>query len=214
MKTAEYKWDEYANVFSPITSRFQVEMYELSACFAYGSVLDCGCGAAKLVPYLTENASIHSYTGVDSSAQMIKLAENLLTKLNRPNYQVQCKPIEQTSGRYQCAISLQSYYSWSNRAEVIEHIYDILEPQGRFILATANDCLDIDKLLDKAAHELLMYPGWEMYSAMNRQYANSSDAHFSSLDELLSEVRECGFQLQEAHSNLFMGGVNFLVLKK
>ncbi len=214
MRSTDYQWDDYADVFSPITSRFQVEMYELAARHAYGSVLDCGCGAAKLVPYLKDNPLVSSYMGVDSSVRMVKLADNLLTKMNQANYSVQCSSIENTTGRFQCAVSLQSYYSWQDPKGVLKHIHKLLEPGGRFILGSANDNLDIDKLLDKASNELLMYPDWEVYSTMNRQYAQNSEAHFSSLDELLSEVRQCGFRLQEAHSNLFLGGVNFMVLRK
>jgi len=204
MNSPDLQWDRYADVFSPITSRYQSDMYDLAAKYAYGSVIDCGCGAAKLAPYLTEYDSVTSYLGVDSSIKMIELANVLLSKLDKPNYTTSCNAIEQTTGEYDCAISLQSYYSWTDKEEILNHIFNILAPGGTLILGTVNAELDAEKLLRKASNDLLMYPGWDTYSKMNRELAHLSNYNFCTLDELVDTVRRCGFKLKNRNIKRFL----------
>jgi len=46
------------------------------------------------------------------------------------------------------------------------------------------------------------------------QLAGNTQANFIEMDELISLVQEVGFMVQECHQNHFLGGLNFLVLKK
>ena len=205
-------WDDYARLFSAITSRFQQEMYELAASHLAGSVLDGGCGAAKLLPYVAASPDVVRYTGVDSSPQMIARARLVLEKFPDVDAQVLLQSIEETRGRFDSVVSLQSYYSWSDGAAILEHVRGLVGAGGTFVLASANETLDIEKLLDVASRELLMHPDWDDFARINRALAGTGTGNFVSLDTLIREARAARFGVREAHTELYAGGLNFLVL--
>lgn len=206
------QWDEYASLFASHTSRFQAELYEYAASQLAGSVLDCGCGVAKLAPYLLENSDVCSYTGVDNSPGMITLARELIGKLNRPDYKVECQSIEASTGRYSSAVSLQSHYAWADGLSTLRHIREQLKPEGRFVLATANANIDIERLLELASRENLMSPGWDRFAELNRAFATTQTARFLTLDELIDEARTAGFSVCDTRTDFYLGGLNCLLL--
>ncbi len=214
MRKKDYNWDEYAQPFSQITTRFQQEMYELASKFLFGSVVDLGCGAAKVAPYLKDNKKVTEYLGVDCSDAMIRQAGLLLTKLKCRNFKLLRDKIENVKGSFSSALSLQSYYSWPDTRSMLGYIFELLSPESIFVLCSANDKIDMDKLLIISSRENLMHPDWDLYCEMNKSYANNRNFKLVDLETTVHEASGVGFSVVQAHDELYLGGANFLVLKK
>lgn len=208
-------WDGYAELFASVTTSMQLAVYKEACLHLSGTVIDCGCGSAKIAPFLATDERVFSYTGIDSSAAMIKVAQWLLQKIEHPRFDVWESQIESMpTGQFTSGVSIQSYYSWPEPIIVLQAIHRILAPQAVFVLATPNRQLPVDALVKEATQELLAHPYFAAYRDYNLQLAMDSKAHFVDMDDLVGQVRQVGFQLQEGHQRHFRGGLNFLVLTK
>lgn len=214
MSKGGYRWGDYARAFASITSRYQIEMYEYASRQLMGSVIDCGCGTGKIMPYLIENSQVTSYFGVDSSKRMVVQARKLIKKLQVPTFNVCHQTIESTRGTFSSAVSLQSYYSWPDAQKTLSCIHSLLKPDGVLILASVNEKLDICRLLMKASKELLMHDSWGLYERKNLEFTQLPETRLTTLDELIGDVRSVGFKVINAKTDLFEGGLNLLELKK
>lgn len=210
----DYNWHDYSVPFSKITTRFQIEVYEKVALYLFGSVVDCGCGAGKLIPYLTANTEISGYLGIDLSEPMLGQAELIIGKLGLDNYSVQCQKIEDMTGSYSSAVSIQSYYSWPDTEEALRAIYNALGEGGVFVLGTVNEKLNLEKMISIAEQELLLNDMWDEFKENNRSLASAKSIKLPTLDELIAEVRDVGFKVIDVDTSLYLGGLNLLVLKK
>lgn len=209
------EWDVYAQLFATVTTSMQLKVYEEACSHLYGDVVDCGCGVGKLAPFLAEKQDITSYTGIDFSKEMINIARWIIHKLNNSNMSVTHSKIEDISGKqFSSAVSIQSYYSWPQPLETLKSVFDLLNNDGVFVLATPNPNLPLDKLAKDAEQELIAHPDFEAYRDYNLRLANNPQANFVDMDELVRQVRHVGFKVQECHQHHFRGGLNFIVLKK
>jgi SAM-dependent methyltransferase len=210
----EATWNNYAELFSGIMTSIQLEVYKASATYMFGDVVDCGCGTAKLAPFLVDKIDIRSYTGIDFSPEMVEIAQRNLDFYAHPNFKVKCKKIEDIEGSYHSAVSIQSYYAWSDPVKNLQHIYDCLTPQGIFVLATPNLSLDLNRLAIDLEKELLGHPYLAAYKQYNLEIAANTEAVFIKMDALVDQVYGVGFKVIEVHQRVFRGGLNYLVLKK
>ena len=110
------------------------------------------------------------------------------------------------------AISLNSLYTWPDPQRVLQHIRTLLKPNARFVLATINADIDIERLIQEGEPDLLMHPDVEQFRAMNQQLASHTDAKLFSLDEILRLVHDSGFNVLECHNRFYMGGLSYFVL--
>jgi len=208
------EWERYAKVFSSITTPAQMEVYEEASSHLFGDVLDAGSGTGKIAHYLNNNPNIDSYTGVDSSKEMVEVGNDILQRLDQPLFKIKHCKIEDTVGVFDSAISIQSFYAWTNPKETLNSIFKLLKPDGIFILATANNELNLNTLIKDADKILSGHPNIDEYKQLNIQLADNAKGNFISLDELVCLVREVGFIILEANQRYFHGGINFLVIKK
>lgn len=209
------EWDNYAELFASVTTSMQVAVYKEACLHLSGAIVDCGCGSAKIAPFLAANKSVFSYTGIDLSETMVQIAQGILQKVNHPRFTVQQSSIESVHVEgFTSGVSVQSYYSWTKPERVLQAIHSMLVPQAVFVLATPNKQLPVDTLAREAEQELLAHPNFGAYRAYNLQLVTSPNAHFIDIDDLIGQVRQVGFQVQEAHQRHFRGGLNFLVLTK
>ena len=210
----ETTWNSYAELFSGIMTSIQLEVYKATATYLWGDVVDCGCGTAKLAPFLIDRAGINSYTGVDFSPEMVEIARKNLDFYAHPNFKVQCKKIEDIEEVYDSAVSIQSYYAWSEPVKNLQRIYDCLKPQGVFVLVTPNPSLNLSSLAVDLEKELLGHPYLAAYKQYNLDIAANTEAAFIAMNDLISQVCGIGFKVVEAHQRFFRGGLNYLVLSK
>lgn len=82
------------------------------------------------------------------------------------------------------------------------------------MLATPNPSLDLFELIKQARKELLAHPDFEDFQAYNLKLAANPQANFVSMDQLIQETQQAGFEVMECHQYHFLGGLNFLVLRK
>ena len=208
-------WDNYAELFAAVTTSMQLTVYKEACLHLRGSVIDCGCGSAKIAPFLAADGRVFSYTGVDLSEAMVVAAQRLLQQIQHPRFVVKCSAIESMpADSFTAGVSIQSYYSWPEPEQVLGAIHRMLAPQATFVLATPNRQLPVEQLAKDVEQELLAHPAFAAYRAYNMQLATHSDAHFVEMDTLVGQVRQVGFQVQEAHQRHFRGGLNFLVLTR
>ncbi|WGZ89659.1 MAG: class I SAM-dependent methyltransferase [Candidatus Thiocaldithrix dubininis] len=209
------EWNNYARLFSSVTPSMQLDVYKEACYYLNGNVIDCGCGSAKIAPFLVDNENISSYTGLDYSSEMVEVASWVVNQLGKINFKIcQCKIEDYHNGSFDSAVSIQSYYSWPDPNIVLKNIFDLLKPNGTFVLATPNINLPLETLARDAWKELLTHPDFEAYKAYNLKLAMNPDAQFISLDNLVKQVSQIGFKLEAAHQQHFRGGLNFLVLSK
>lgn len=207
-------WERYAKVFASITTPAQMEVYEEASSYLFGNVLDAGSGTGKIAHYLNSNPKIDSYTGVDSSKEMVEVGNDILRRLEQPLFKIKHCKIENTVGVFDSAVSIQSFYAWPNPRSTLGSIFKLLKPNGIFILATVNNKLNLNTLIKDADKILAGHPNIDMYKQLNIQLADNAKGNFISLDELVCLVREMGFCILEANQRYFHGGINFLVIKK
>ena len=208
-------WDNYAASHLRITSRFQHELYQACADLMQGEVVDCGCGSGKIAPYLCKNSNVTAFTGIDSSEQMITAASWLLDKLRCPNFKVALGLIEDFVGEgFNAGLSINSFYAWRNPQKTLGCIYKLLAPNSTFVLASTNSTIDMPALLQEAQKELIAHPDFAGFSEQNLAFVNNAHAHFVDIDDLVEQVRSVGFKILECHSHFYLGGINFLHLRK
>lgn len=210
----ESDWNSYARLFAAVTTSVQLAVYREACLHLKGNVVDCGCGSAKIAPFLSDNEQVSSYIGVDYSAEMVTAAEWVISTLERPNFSIQHCKIEEAHGSYDSAVSIQSYYSWPEPLVTLKHIADLLVAGGQFVLATPNPDLSLVKLAKDARKELLAHPDFQAFQDYNLQLAANPQANFISMDALIQQVQQVGFEVVECHQKHFQQGLNFLVLRK
>lgn len=208
------KWDKYARSHASVLTSFQLELYREAASHLVGDVIDCGCGTARLMPFLAGSTAVSSYVGVDSSAEMVTTAQWILQRLQKPTFRIINSKIEEVGGCYTSAVSIHSYYAWPDPLAILRHIYTLLSPGTTFVLATPNQSLDMGNILYEAEKELIAHPDYDEFKALNQQFANHPVARFIPMDQLIHQVRSVGFHIVECHQKHYMGGVNYLILSK
>jgi SAM-dependent methyltransferase len=209
------EWDNYARLFASVTTSMQLEVYREACLHLSGDVIDCGCGSAKIAPLLLDEERVVSYTGVDYAEEMVSMARWILNNLQCSAFTIRHGKIEDVDNRqFTSGVSIQSYYSWSDPVAVLTHVFTILAPGAVFVLATPNRKLELAELARDAWKELLAHPDFEAYKAYNLKLATNPQAHFISMGDLVSQVQQLGFRVEECHQRHFRGGLNFLVLRK
>lgn len=207
-------WNGYARSHASVTTSFQLSLYREVAAQLGGDVLDCGCGTARIAPFLADDPAVNSYTGVDLAPDMVRMARWTITRLNRERFGIEQGAIEAVRGQYDSAVSIHSYYAWPRPLDVLAHIRDVMRPGGRFVLATPNPQLDMDRLLRESSRELLAHPDFPEFERLNLEFAGNPGAAFVEMDLLIGQSRDTGFEVLECHQRHYLGGVNLLVLSK
>ena len=208
-------WNNYARLFASVTLSAQLDVYKEACAHLFGDVVDCGCGSAKIAPFLIDQQNIKSYTGLDYSKEMVEVASWVVQQLGRADFNIWQSKIEEFNGNlFDSAVSVQSYYSWPEPEKVLKHIYNMLKPNGIFVLATANPKLPFDEMAKDAWRELLTHPDFEAFKAYNLKLASNPYARFVSLNDLVQEAMQVGFKVESAHQRYFRGGLNFVILSK
>lgn len=208
------EWENYARLHASVTTSVQLALYRESCQYLSGSVVDCGCGSAKISPLLAGNESVTAYTGIDYAQEMIAVAQQIVQTLDRSSFTVLHSRIEDVKGQFNSAVSIHSYYAWPEPVVTLKHIFDMLAEGANFVLATPNPGLCLEKLLQDAEKELVAHPDFGAFKRYNLKLGNNPQANFISMDALIRQTQEAGFKVVECHQRHFAGGVNFLVLRK
>lgn len=206
-------WDAYSEPFLSVMPSKMLALNQAIASACHGHVADFGCGAGKIIPFVLGNDAVDNYTGVDASFEMIRRARWVLERLGENRGTTIHSLIESVNlPLVDTAISINSYYVWSDTAKVLTHIRNQLHPASQFFLATLNPNINMLRLLDEAELELLAHPHWQAFKEHNLGICASPDTRFVTLDALIAEARQAGFQVEDAHTRFYDGGLNFLQL--
>lgn len=209
------RWDQYAEAFAIITTHFQSEVYRDIANELHGKVVDFGSGSAKIAPYLCEKHHIKSYTGVDAASVMVTLGNELINRLDISEAKLVHSTIEAFSEvGFDSAVSINSYYSWSEPMTVISCIYASLNFGANFFLVTPNPSLDMPRLLNCAKKEHIMNPAYKDFIDSNINFDKSLCDRFVSMDIIVEQCRKAGFSVVNCHQQYYLGGLNYLKLQK
>ncbi|MBU0499553.1 MAG: class I SAM-dependent methyltransferase [Gammaproteobacteria bacterium] len=208
-------WDDYAMAFQGIMPSMMLQLNQAVADRMGGDVIDFGCGAAKIAPFILEKTSVRSYTGLDYAPEMVTRARWMLAQFpGKPCVILEGKIEEARLGCHDSALSINSYYAWENPLRALSCIFRALRENGTFVLATPNPLIDMPALLKASERELIAHPYWQRFREQNLAFCGNGTARFIEMDELIAQVRSVGFRVAEAHQKLYMGGLNFLHLEK
>ncbi|EXJ13304.1 class I SAM-dependent methyltransferase [Imhoffiella purpurea] len=205
-------WNGYARSHASVTTSFQLSLYREAAGQLGGDVLDCGCGTARLAPFLADDPGVTSYTGVDLAPDMVRMARWTIERLDRERFVIEQGAIEAVQGQFDSLVSIHSYYAWPRPLDVLAHIRRLMRSGGRFVLATPNRRLDMERLLRESSRELLAHPDFPEFERLNLAFAGNPGAAFVDMDLLIGQSRDAGFAVLECHQRHYLGGVNLLVL--
>jgi len=158
--------------------------------------------------------AVRSYLGVDNCEPMVKEGRRLLGLLKRKNFDIRYQSIDDTEETFDTVVSVQSYYAWSNATGTLQHLNQRTASGGTLVLVTANDKLDIDFLIRQCSRAYGQDPDWSQYVKYNQTLASLPQGRYVSLDTLIGEVRESGYQVIHTDTTLYEGGVNMVVAKK
>jgi len=204
-------FNDYARMFAKFTTPYQLQAYEAVISFLNGRVLDAGCGPAKLSAFIPMVGAVKSYLGVDNCEPMVKEGRKLLGSLKRKNYDIRYQSIEETTETFDTVVSVQSYYAWSDAMSTLQHLNRQTVTGGALVLVTANNQLDIDFLIRQCSRAYVLDPDWDQYVKYNQTLATLPTGRYVSLDTLIGEVRDSGYQVVHTDTTLFDGGVNLVV---
>lgn len=208
-------WNEYAEVFSSVQTSFQRDVQQSSIRYLQGNVADFGCGSAKLAPFLADIPEIVSYTGLDYSEAMVKVAAKIMAQFANEKFTVVRSKIEEYSDKkFDSGVSINSYQSWPNPIATLKHIYSLLEDGAKFVLASPNNHQNILKLAKEADKELIAHPDYTKFKELNLILASNSNANFPSMNTLIQQVQAVGFNILSCHQKFYLGGLNFIVMEK
>ncbi len=211
----KFEWEDYAQSFHSIMPAVMVQLNQFIANELYGDIIDYGCGAGKLVPYLNENASVTSYTGIDFSKEMIELANsvgnchsNLTTQFVHSDIMLTALPASD------CAVSVNSFYSWPKPNDIIDKIYQDLKPGGVFILATLLKSIDMVKLLEEAEPEFINHDYWQAFKSHNLKIMDNPGINLVTITELCDLLERFDFNVLSVDASFYDGGVGLVKVRK
>lgn len=207
-------WNSYSRCFASIYTDYQRKVYQKSVEYLSGSVLDLGCGPARIAPLLADKFDVTKYTGVEYSGEMYELAKFTLNKVGKPSFKVIHQKAEQVEGVFTSAVSLLSYYAFSDPKETLRHIFKCLQPGGCFVIANPNEKLDQIKIQRQVEKEMMWHPDYELFKKYNFELADNSKANFSPMNQLIKELQSVGFLIESCHQEYYEGGLNFVVCSK
>ena len=225
-------WDQYARAFLAVMPSKMLELNKAVAELATGDVCDFGCGAAKIAPFVLDQPTVTSYTGIDYSLDMVEQARWHLEQFpEKPSEVIHGRiefiesgayDIEIVSGKtatisglaYDFGLSINSYYTWDKPDTVLRSIYNSLKTNAHFVLVTPNPQVDMENLLKEAKKELIANPYFESFKEQNMAIAGNEKALFVEMNELIMQVQKAGFKVIEAKQNFYDNGLNFLHLVK
>lgn len=208
-------WDDYSQSFQSVMPSEMLNLNRSVADYMHGHVADFGCGAGKIIPFILQNDDVHSYTGIDSSVEMISRARWMASKFTTNRATLVHAYIEDAKIEpVDSALSINSHYTWPDPHNTLEVIYNTIKPGGTFVLATINNSLNMPALLEAASLEMVAHPHWEAFKNHNLGICTNDNINLMDLDALIGQVREVGFKVEEAQRRWYDNGLNLLVLKK
>ena len=207
-------FDGYARMFAKFTTPYQLQAYEAAVSFLSGRVLDAGCGPAKLSAFIPMVGAVSSYLGVDNCKPMVNEGRKLLGHLKRKNFDIRYQSIDDTEETFDSVVSVQSYYAWCDATGTLQHLNRQTESGGSLVLVTANNKLGIEFLIRQCSRAYGQDPDWSQYVKYNQTLASLPQGRYVSLDTLIGEVRESGYEVVHTDTTLYEGGVNMVVAKK
>lgn len=210
------EWNQYSPLHLGVMVSVQRELYQHTASRMHGKVLDLGCGSGRVMAYMQDNPQVESYTGVDSSGEMIQQASWLKEQLQFDKGTLVHAGIEEMTGQYDSIFSIHSFYSWPDQDGLLQHVYQLLADNGVFVLVTPNDTFNVERLSHTVRQELTGHPYYEAFLAINQAIAIKAKAKglYVPLDKLIAQVRKAGFCVKAAHDQFFLGGASYLELGK
>lgn len=212
---SDKEWDDYSAAFQSVMPSMMLEVNRAVADQMEGDVIDFGCGAAKIAPFVLENQKVTSYTGIDSAPLMVEHAQWMLAQFpEKPGRVLQARVEEVRLEEHDSALSINSFYAWGDPALALDCIQRSLRRGGGFVLVTPNPRIDMPALLEASHKEMIAHPHWETFRAQNLAFCSNPAARFVTMDALVELVRRAGFLIVEAHQRFYQGGLNFLQLRK
>jgi SAM-dependent methyltransferase len=208
-------WDEYAKVFSSVQTSFQRDIQQAAIPHLSGEVADFGCGSAKLAPFLASISSVSGYTGIDYSEAMTKVASWIINQFPHNNFTVVKGKIEEYQDKkFDSGVSINSYQSWPEPIVTLKHIYSLLKKGAKFTLASPNNNQNILNLAKEVDKELIAHPDYARFKELNISLASNTNGNFISMNTLLQQVQSVGFEVIYCHQEYYLGGLNFIVMKR
>ena len=215
-------WDEYANAFLAVMPSMMLRLNKAVSKLAKGDVCDFGCGAAKVAPFILDRQEVTSYTGIDYSLNMVKLARWHVEQFPQKPSKIIHGKIEASSERaatlaesaYDFGLSINSYYTWDNPRAVLKIIYNALSSSAHFVLVTPNPTMNMAKILEEVKKEQVANPYFKSFVEKNMALAGNEKALFIEMNDLILQVQQAGFKVLEAKQSFYNNGLNFLHLKK
>lgn len=215
----EQAWNNYAMPFLAVMTSHMLEMNKAVAELGYGHVCDFGCGVAKVAPFLLKKDNVYSYTGIDASDEMIRLAHWHLDNFpEKPSTIIQedLQKLMQNAmintQKFDFGISINSYYTWENPHDILKNISMVLKPGAPFILITPNKNINMELIIDDAKRELVANPYFEDFKKINFSLSSQKNTTMVEMDDLIGEVRDVGFKVITANQDHYHQGLNFLSL--
>ena len=213
---SQQEWNAYALAHQSVMPSVMFELNQAVASMMRGHVLDCGCGSAKIAPFVLEQPQVTHYTGVDYSKEMVDRARWMLEQFpGKPSEIIHAK-IEHSVINHpvDSCLSINSYYAWDNPQTVLAWIYAIMQPGSLFVFATPNRSLNMKRLLTTLDKELIAHPYYPEFQRMNLDFCDNPRALFVDMDDMIKQVQSVGFRVKEVHQRYYLGGLNFLQLTK
>ncbi len=149
----------------------------------FHDVLDCGCGTGAMLALLSAKYPNKSYTGIDLSDQMIKVAK----KKNPETISFvigDCENLPFEDLSFDVVICSHSFHHYPDPQSFFNNVYRILRPEGRLILRD-----------NTGPWYWNLYMNWYVFPKGNRRH-RLGDVHCYNRKEVKALCEKAGLSME------------------
>jgi demethylmenaquinone methyltransferase/2-methoxy-6-polyprenyl-1,4-benzoquinol methylase len=136
-------WDE--RVYTPALISFLETLVPTFGLQPGYNILDLGTGTGILIPFLLQAIGpTGSITGIDYAEKMVQICRSKYAHLKNVTIMLQnVETLKLPSASFDAVICFGLFPHLENKKQTLEHLYQVLKPDGKFIIAHALSSTEI-----------------------------------------------------------------------
>ena len=210
-------WKEYCKLYAKFTPSFQKDLLQKASNYSQGQVIDAGVGVGKMFTYYDSNNLVTSVKGIDSSQDMIDLAQKFRSQRGL-EITLEHKDVHAYNSYHNAdtIISLNVLYALRNPISYLHQVSSQMKKDSTLVLSSQNRNLDLKKVQKALQNEFEQDEEFEKFKNMQSTLstASSTPTRKYALEEIISLFELLKLDVIEADNSIYLGSNFFVVGKK